>query len=36
VFQPYLGTALTLLLSLAGSTVLFFYTRRWLTELRGR
>ena len=34
--QPYLGTGLTLVLSLACSTVLFFVVRRWLTELRGR
>ena len=34
--QPYLGMGLTLVLSLAFSTTIFFVARRWLTELRGR
>jgi hypothetical protein len=34
--QPYLGTGVTLLLSLVCSTLAFFYARRWLNELRGR
>jgi hypothetical protein len=34
--QPYLGMGLTLVLSLACSTTVFFVARRWLTELRGR
>ena len=36
LLQPYLGTGVTLLLSLAFSTVVFFVARRWLLELRGR
>ena len=35
VFQPYFGTGPTLILSLVGSTVAFFFARRWLKELRG-
>jgi uncharacterized membrane protein YdjX (TVP38/TMEM64 family) len=35
VFQPFLGTGPTLVLSFAGSTVAFFFARRWLKELRG-
>jgi len=34
--QPYLGTGVTLVLSLACSTVAFFVARRWLLELRGQ
>jgi hypothetical protein len=34
--QPYLGTGVTLVLSLACSTTIYFVARRWLTELRGR
>ena len=34
--QPYLGMGVTLALSLAFSTTIFFVARRWLTELRGR
>ena len=33
--QPYLGTGLTLVLSFAGSTVVFFVALKWLKELRG-
>lgn len=33
--EPYLGTGLTLVLSFAGSTVVFFVARKWLKELRG-
>ncbi len=36
LLQPYLGTSVTLLLSFAVSTVVFFVARRWLLELRGR
>ena len=36
VFEPYLGMGVTLLLSFVVSTVIFFYVRRWLIELRGR
>jgi hypothetical protein len=34
--QPYLGLGPTLLLSFVVSTVVFFVTRRWLLEMRGR
>jgi hypothetical protein len=34
--QPYLGTATALVLSFAGSVVVFFAARRWLINLRGR
>jgi hypothetical protein len=34
--QPYLGTGMTLMLSLVVSTLVFFFTRRWLIDLRGR
>ncbi len=34
--QPYLGMGVTLVLSLACSTVIFFVARKWLIELRGR
>jgi hypothetical protein len=36
LLQPYLATGVTLLLSFAVSTVVFFVARRWLRELRGR
>jgi hypothetical protein len=36
LLQPYLGVGATLLLSLVASTLIFFYARRWLTDLRGR
>lgn len=36
MLQPFLGMGLTLLLSFAGSTVVFFATRKWLRELRDR
>jgi hypothetical protein len=36
LLQPYLGTGVTLLLSLAVSTVVFYVGRKWLIELRGR
>jgi hypothetical protein len=36
LFQPYMGTGVTLVLSLVASTVTFLYVRRWLVELRGR
>ena len=34
LFQPWLGTGATLLLSFVISTVAFFMARRWLNELR--
>ncbi len=33
---PFLGSGITLVLSFACSTALFFVARRWLIELRGR
>jgi hypothetical protein len=36
LFQPYLGLGITLLVSLIGSSLIFFYVRRWLVDLRGR
>jgi hypothetical protein len=36
LLQPYLDTGVTLLLSFAVSTVIFFIARRWLLDLRGR
>jgi hypothetical protein len=36
VLQPVLGTGVTLVASLVASTLVFFYVRRWLGELRGR
>jgi hypothetical protein len=36
LLQPVLGTGTTLVASLAGSTLVFFYVRGWLEELRGR
>ncbi len=33
--QPYLGMGVTLVLSLACSTVIFLAARKWLRELRG-
>lgn len=34
VFEPYLGAGMTLLLSFAGSTAVFFVALRWLKNLR--
>ena len=34
MFQPYLGTGASLILSFVISTVAFFMVRRWLNELR--
>jgi hypothetical protein len=34
VLQPLLGTGLTLVLSFAVSTVVFFVVQRWLKQLR--
>jgi uncharacterized membrane protein YdjX (TVP38/TMEM64 family) len=34
MLQPLLGMGLTLLVSFAGSTVIFFVARKWLRELR--
>lgn len=36
VFQPFLGSGVTLLLSFVGSTVVFFIARKWLLDLRGQ
>jgi hypothetical protein len=36
LFQPYLGTGATLVLSLVASTLVFFVGRKWLIDLRGR
>lgn len=36
VCQPYLGSGVTLFVSLVASTLVFFYARRWLRELRGK
>ena len=36
LFEPYLGMGVTLVLSFVVSTLVFFYVRRWLIELRGR
>ncbi len=36
LLQPYLGLGLTLVLTLVASTLVFFYVRRWLVDLRGR
>jgi hypothetical protein len=36
LLQPYLGMGLTLVLTLVASTLIFFYLRRWLVDLRGK
>jgi hypothetical protein len=36
LLAPYVGAGATLVLSLVASTLVFFYARRWLIELRGR
>jgi hypothetical protein len=36
LLQPYLGTGMTLVLTLVASTLIFFYVRRWLVDLRGK
>ena len=36
LLQPYLGVGLTLMLSFAGSTVVFFVAKKWLKDLRGQ
>jgi len=36
LFERYLGMGVTLLLSFVVSTLIFFYVRRWLLELRGQ
>jgi uncharacterized membrane protein YdjX (TVP38/TMEM64 family) len=36
MLQPLLGMGLTLFVSFAGSTVVFFTARKWLRELRDR
>ena len=35
LFEPYLGMGVTLLISFVVSTLVFFYVRRWLVEMRG-
>ena len=34
ILDPFLGTGPTLVLSFVGSTVTFFFTRKWLKDLR--
>ena len=34
LFQPYLGTGATLMLSFVITSVAFFMARKWLNELR--
>ena len=36
LIQPYLGAGPAIILSFAGSVVVFFAARRWLINLRGR
>jgi uncharacterized membrane protein YdjX (TVP38/TMEM64 family) len=36
VFEPYLGIGATLMLSFVGSTLAFYFARKWLKDLRGR
>ncbi len=36
MLEPLLGMRLTLVVSFAGSTVVFFVARKWLRELRDR
>lgn len=36
LLQPYLGVGATLIVSLVGSSLMFFYARRWLLEMRGK
>ncbi len=36
LLQPYLGVGVTLVFSLVASTLIFFYVRRWLLDLRGQ
>ncbi len=36
LIQPYLGMGVTLVLTLVVSTLIFFYVRRWLVDLRGK
>ena len=36
LLQSHLGTGATLVLSLVASTLVFFYVRSWLVELRGK
>ncbi len=36
LLQPYLGMGMTLVLTLVVSTLVFFYVRRWLVDLRGK
>ena len=35
LLQPYLGMGPTLIVSLVCSTLVFFFARKWLIELRG-
>jgi hypothetical protein len=34
LLQPFLGTGVTLVISFAASTVVFYYVRNWLKQLR--
>ena len=36
LLRPYLGMGVTLVLTLVASTLMFFYVRRWLVDLRGK
>ncbi len=36
MLQPYLGMGVTVMLTAVASTLVFFYVRRWLVDLRGR
>jgi uncharacterized membrane protein YdjX (TVP38/TMEM64 family) len=36
VFEPFLGMGATLMLSFVGSTLVFYFARRWLKDLRGQ
>jgi len=36
LLQAYLGTGVTLVVSLVASSLTFVFVRRWLIELRGR
>jgi hypothetical protein len=36
MFQPILGTGVTLVFSVIASTVIYVYVRRWLVDLRGK
>ena len=35
LLRPFLGTGVTLVISLAISTFVFYFARKWLLDLRG-